>query len=111
MYDIAIIGSGPAGVSAALNLKVLGKNFIWFSSRAVSKKVEKAELIKNYPGLPDVTGGELAASLKTHFEKMDIPLTEEVVTGIYDTGGKFTLLAKDKQYEAQAVILRLDAEA
>ena len=65
MYDIAIIGSGPAGVSAALNLKVLGKNFVWFSSRAVSKKVEKAELIKNYPGLPDVTGGELAASLKT----------------------------------------------
>ncbi len=111
MYDIAIIGSGPAGVSAALNLKVLGKNFIWFSSRAVSKKVEKAELIKNYPGLPDVTGGELAASLKTHFEKMDIPLTEEVVTGIYDTGGKFTLLAKDKQYEAQAVILCLGVES
>ena len=60
MYDIAIIGSGPAGVSAALNLKVLGKNFIWLSSRTVSKKVQQAEIIKNYPGLPDVTGSELA---------------------------------------------------
>ncbi|MDE6104217.1 MAG: thioredoxin reductase, partial [Clostridia bacterium] len=60
MYDVAIIGSGPAGISAAVNLKILGKNFIWFSSRLSSKKVERAELVKNYLGLPNVTGGELA---------------------------------------------------
>lgn len=111
MYDIAIIGGGPAGVSAAINLKVLGKNFIWFSSRTVSKKVERAELIKNYPGLPDITGGELGWTLLNHVEGMNISMTEEVVTGIYDTGGKFTLLAKDKEYEAKAVILCLGVEA
>ena len=53
MYEIAIIGGGPAGVSAAINAKILNKDFIWFSSRAVSAKLERAELIKNYPGLPD----------------------------------------------------------
>ena len=49
MYDIAVIGSGPAGISAVINLKILGKNFIWFSSRKVSKKVSQAQLVKNYP--------------------------------------------------------------
>lgn len=111
MYDIAIIGSGPAGISAAINLKVLEKNFIWFSSRAVSKKVSRAELIKNYPGLPDITGKELSWTFQNHYEGMGIKLCEDVVTGVYETGGKFTLLAQDKQYEAKSVILCLGVEA
>ena len=105
MYDVAIIGSGPAGISAAINLKVLGKNFIWLSSRAVSKKVGQAPHIKNYPGLPDVTGGELAWTFQNHVDSMNIKLEEKVVTGVYDTDGKFTLLAGDEQYEAKTVIL------
>ena len=105
MYDIAIIGSGPAGISCALNLKALGKNFIWFSSRASSKKVERAELIKNYPGLPDITGAELAWTFQNHIDAMNIKIREEVVTGVYDTGDNFTLLAGNEQYEARAVIL------
>ncbi|MDE6868324.1 MAG: NAD(P)/FAD-dependent oxidoreductase [Clostridia bacterium] len=105
MYDVAIIGSGPAGISAAINLKILNKNFIWLSSRAVSKKVGQAPMIKNYPGLPDVTGGELAWTFQNHIERMNIKLEEKVVTGVYDTGGKFTLLAGEEQYEAKTVII------
>ena len=110
MYDVAIIGSGPAGISAAINLKVLGKNFIWLSSRAVSKKVGQAPLIKNYPGLPDVTGGELAWTCQNHIDSMNIKICEKVVTGVYDTDGKFTLLAGEDQYEAKTVILCSGAE-
>ncbi len=110
MYDIAIIGGGPAGVSAAINAKVLGKNFIWLSSRATSKKVGQAELIKNYPGLPDITGNELAWTLKNHTESMGIEIKEEVVTGVYETGGKFSLLAGKETYDAKTVILCLGVE-
>ncbi len=110
MYDIAIIGSGPAGVSAAINAKLLNKNFIWLASRAVSKKVEKAALIKNYPGLPQVTGGELAWTLKNHAESMGIEIKEEVVTGVYETGGKFSLLTTGESIEAKCVILCLGVE-
>ncbi len=110
MYDVAIIGSGPAGISAAINLKVLGKNFIWLSNRAVSKKVGQAPLIKNYPGLPDVTGGELAWTFQNHIDSMNIKICEKVVTGVYDTDGKFILLAGEEQYEAKTVILCSGAE-
>lgn len=104
-YDIAIIGSGPAGVSAVLNAAVLQKKFIWFGSRSVSEKVGRAELIKNYPGLPDVTGGELGWTFKNHTESMGIELVEKVVTGVYDTGGKFTILAGEDSFDTKTVVL------
>lgn len=111
MYDIAIIGAGPAGVSAAINAKILNKSYIWLASRPVSKKVERAELIKNYPGLPDVTGEQLAFVFKHHAESMGIQLTEGVVTGVYDLGGRFALLADNRDFEARTVILCLGVEA
>ncbi|MDE5721587.1 MAG: NAD(P)/FAD-dependent oxidoreductase [Clostridia bacterium] len=111
MYDVAIIGSGPAGISAAVNLKILGKNFIWFSSRASSKKVERAELVKNYLGLPNVTGGELAWTFQNHFEGMNIKLNEKLVTGVYQTEGHFTLLAENENYLSKSVILCTGVQA
>ncbi|MCD8323561.1 MAG: FAD-binding protein [Clostridiales bacterium] len=59
MYDTAIIGSGPAGLSAALNLKLHEKNVIWFGAKDLSVKVEKSEKIANYPGIPMVSGADL----------------------------------------------------
>ena len=65
MYDLMIIGSGPAGISAALTAKARNLNFIWFGSRALSTKIEKAEKIMNYPGLPAFeTYDELMAAIK-----------------------------------------------
>lgn len=110
MYDIAIIGSGPAGVSAAINAKQLNKNFIWLASREVSKKVEKAEIVKNYPGLPRVTGSELGWTLKNHAESMGIEMVQQVVTGVYQTDGGFTLLTTGESFEAKCVILCLGVQ-
>jgi thioredoxin reductase (NADPH) len=65
MFDIAIIGTGPAGLSAALTLTSLGKNFIWFGNRNFSEKIRKAEMIRNFPGLSSVSGEEM----KNAFDK------------------------------------------
>lgn len=105
IYDSIIIGTGPAGVSAALNLKILGKNFVWLGSGATSKKVEAAELIRNYPGLPDVSGGELAAAFKNHAQKMGIEAKKEVVTAIYDLGGRYAVQAGSETFESKTIIL------
>ncbi|MDE7440461.1 MAG: NAD(P)/FAD-dependent oxidoreductase [Clostridia bacterium] len=108
MYDCIIIGGGPAGVSSAINLKLLGKSFLWFSS--APKKVERAELIKNYPAFPSITGKELNEAFQKHIESLGIEMREEVVTGVYETDGHFTLLVQDKQYTAKTVILCLGVE-
>lgn len=110
-YDAAIIGGGPAGVSAAINLKLLDKKFIWFGESNLSTKGGKAENINNYPGLYGVTGKQLMWAFKNHTELMHISIRDEVITGVYGKGGAFILLAKDKQYEAKTVILCVGAEA
>ena len=102
MYDCAIIGGGPAGVSAALNLKLLGKNFIWLSTHTVSHKAALAEKIKNYPGLPDVSGDGLVRALLSHAQAMGINPVEKFVSGV---DGSFTLTAGNDNYEARTVIL------
>ena len=55
-YDIAIVGTGPAGLSAAVTAKLRNKNVILFGSSNLSEKVEKAHEIKNYLGIPSVKG-------------------------------------------------------
>lgn len=111
VYDIAIIGSGPAGVSAVINAKILNKSYIWLSAKSSSDKVSKAELIKNYPGLPSVTGAELNWTFKNHCDAMYIENTQGIVTGVYETGDKFTLLVGNKDYEAKTVILCLGVQS
>ncbi len=104
-YDIAIIGSGPAGLSAALNAKIRNKNFILFGNSKLSLKVEKAHLIQNYLGLPGVTGADLGEYYKKHLSEMNIEITEKKVTAIYKMGETFSILANNEVYEAKSVII------
>lgn len=110
MFDVAIIGSGPAGISAAINCKIRNKSIVLFGQNELSHKVEISKKINNYPGLPNISGKELNAKMREHLDSMGIEITEERITGIYNMKGKFTLLANRKMFEASSVILCLGAE-
>lgn len=110
MFDVAIIGSGPAGISSAINCKIRNKSIVLFGQNELSHKVEISEKINNYPGLPNISGKELNAKMREHLDSMGIEITEERITGIYNMKGKFTLLANRKMFEARSVILCLGAE-
>ena len=86
--DIAIIGTGPAGVSAAITAKVRGKTVLLFGSRELSSKLTKAHKIQNYPGLPDIDGAQLAQAFKKHLDVLEIPITEKQVTAVGVKGGR-----------------------
>lgn len=105
MYDVAVIGNGAAGISAAINLKLLDKKFIWFSCGSVSEKTSLAPNIQNYVGLYNVTGAQLAFAMQNHYESMGLEPINRMVTGVYETGEHFTLLAQNESYEARAVII------
>lgn len=104
-FDIAIIGSGPAGVSAALTASLRGKPPLLFGSRTLSDKITKAQRIQNYPGLPDVTGPQLRDALLHHLDVMGVPITEARVNAVYAMGDYFAIQTAAGTYEAAAVIL------
>ena len=112
MVDCIIIGSGLAGISAALTLQANRKEFLIFGSKALSEKIEKAEKIHNYPGLPDVSGKVFSEALKAQLESAEIEIKEEKVAGVYALKSGFTVLTQEgKQYESRAVILACGVES
>jgi len=104
-YDCIIIGSGPAGLSAAINLKTYNKNFLWFGNAQLSEKVQKAELVTNYPGLHGVTGKELAEAFLKHKESLKLEITDKIVNSIYDMGGYYNVMAENQFFETESIIL------
>ena len=109
MYDVAIIGSGPAAISAALTLKLHNKSIIWFGSKKLSPKVEKSEKIANYPGVPMVTGPELNRLYREQIEAMGLEITEQQVTKISASRKGFMVLGGSDIYEAKTVLLATGA--
>lgn len=111
MFDTAIIGTGPAGVSAALTLKALKKDIILFGSGQLSQKIRAAEEIRNYPGLPMVSGMRMAETFARQLEAMEIPVTEKTVTGVYNMGSYYGILCNQELFEAKTVILCTGVES
>lgn len=105
MYDTAIIGTGPAGMSAAINLKLHNKDIIWFGAQELSDKVRKSEKIANYPGMGFVTGQELNQRMEAHREEMELAITDRMVTNITKTKKGYMLLAENEIYEAKTLLL------
>lgn len=112
MIDCIIIGSGPAGISAALTLKSNGKNFLFFGSSSLSEKIEKAESIRNYPGFLGVTGKAFATDLKKQLQESEVEIKEEKVAGVYALKEKFLVTTQEgNTYESRAVILACGVES
>ena len=104
-YDIAIIGKGPAGLSAALTAKVRNKSILLIGSKNSSVKVEKAHEIQNYLGLPKIAGADMQKAFLDHVASMDIEITEGRVSTVYAMGDYYSLQVGEEMVEASSVIL------
>lgn len=112
MIDCMIIGSGLAGISAALTLKANGKSVELFGSKELSEKILKAENIRNYPGLSSVSGKAFCAALQNQLKEAGIEVKQEKVSGVYALNGKFGVATQEGgYYESKSVILACGVES
>ena len=111
MTDCIIIGSGVAGISAALTLQANRKSFMIFGSVELSEKIKKAETVHNYPGLADINGQAFVEVLQAQLSKAEIAIKEEKVSGVYALNGKFGVATQEGgYYESTSVILACGVE-
>ncbi|MBQ6239978.1 MAG: NAD(P)/FAD-dependent oxidoreductase [Firmicutes bacterium] len=106
-YDVAVIGTGPGGVSAAITAKIRNKSVLLLGSPDLTGKLVKGHKILNYPGLPEVTGDELTDALKKHLESLDITITEDRIASVLAMDDYFMMLGSrnDMPYEATSIII------
>lgn len=107
MYDVIIIGAGPAGISASLYLKRAKLNVLIISKGYGA--LEKASKIENYYGLKEnVNGKELFEIGINQAKKLDIEIIEDEVTDIL-LEENFTVVTTNREYKAKKVILATGA--
>lgn len=104
-FDIAIIGCGPAGLSAAVNGAIRKKKIAIFGTDFCTPKLNHAPHIDNYLGLHNITGEELREKFLNHVKAMGLEINENRVTGIYSDENGFTLQSRDQFYKASTIVL------
>lgn len=106
IYDVLIIGSGPAALSAAINARIRNKTVAVLSKEHGSYKVTKAPWIENYLGFEKITGRELMEKFSEHASSSGAVFVNENVVGIYDMNGSFGILTTDAAIiNAKAVVI------
>lgn len=104
VYDIAIVGGGPAGLSAVVTARVRGKSVVLFESGGFSDKLRKAERIDNYLGFQTISGTDLMDTLVAQALTYEPTIVNERVQSIFQ-GEPFTILTEEGVYTAHSVIL------
>lgn len=105
MYDIAIIGGGPAGLSAAINGAQRGKNVVVFSGNLKNSYLFKAEKITNYLGFEGLSGAEMLHTMVHHANKMGVEITEKQVSKVMSFGDSFMMDVNGDVIQSKSIVV------
>ena len=105
MYDIAVIGGGPAGLSAAIQARARNKSVLVVSGDDRDNPLYKTSRIDNYLGFYNVTGPELLKRFRTHAGQMGVERRDGRVLNLLAVGGAYYLSIGSEVEQARAVVL------
>ncbi|MFV0313558.1 MAG: NAD(P)/FAD-dependent oxidoreductase [Anaerotignum sp.] len=105
MLDVAIIGGGPAALSAALNCRQRNKTVCIFGRNIESSLLFSAEEVDNYLGMPNLSGEDMLNQFHAHAVKNGVEFNECRVTQILNMGEHYMINAENNFFEAKAIIL------
>ena len=104
-FDIVIIGSGIAGISASIYLKRANANFVLLEGNLAGGMLNQLKGVENYPAMPNTTGADILISLMDQLIFNEIPVTYGNVQTILKEGDGFEVVTDVESYDAKAVIV------
>jgi len=110
MYDIIVVGDGPAGLTAALYAKRAGKSVLLLERESIGGQIVYSPLVENYPALPHVSGSDLANRMYEQVEAMGVEIVSEEVSAIAQTAQGFRLTTDFGVKEGKALILAVGVQ-
>ena len=110
IYDVIIIGAGPAGLTAGIYGKRAGLSTLILDTSSISGgQILNTYEIDNYPGFPGASGEGLAEAMKNHCEKLGVEFARGKVSSIIDKGDTKELVTKKATFTARSVIIATGA--
>jgi len=105
IYDVAVIGCGPAGLSAAINVKVRNRDVIVLGAEVCSPPLDKAPRIDNYLGFAGIPGAMLRDKFLEHATSMGIEIRRNKVDAVIPDGDVFFITTREETILAQTVVM------
>lgn len=107
MYDILIVGAGPAGMTAAIYGQRGGKNTIVFDKLSYGGQVINTAEVANYPGMPNMTGLDFADKTYNQMKNLGAEMSYEEISEIRDADKpiKTVVTSSGKEYECKTIII------
>ena len=104
-YDVIVIGGGPAGLSAAVNVRARGRSVLVVSNPMEENPLWKAERVDNYLGLPGMSGAELLKTFRAHAERSGAQFREGRVLNAMPMGSDWYVSIGSDVESAKAIVL------
>ena len=110
MYDIIVIGAGPAGLTAGVFARRASKKVLILEAMTYGGQIVQAEKIENYPACPNISGVEFATNLYNQVKELGAEFKFERAININDLGDTKEVVTNNNTYTAKTVILATGAE-
>ena len=112
IYDLAILGGGPAGITAAIYASRARLNTIWIDKNfAPGGQITATYEVDNYPGMPGISGMDLGEAFGEHARKLGLEPRREKILSLENISGDIkTIHTKKNEYQARTIILAFGAE-
>lgn len=105
VYDVIIIGGGPAGLAAGIYAKRGMLNALLIEKVGIGGQIMKTHLLENYPGFPEISGMELMQKMEEHVKKFELEIKFTEVQEIRDGGDIKTVVTLEGELETKTVII------
>lgn len=109
MYDLIIIGGGPAGLTAGIYAMRFGLNTLILERSEISGQIVLADIVENYPGFPSISGLELMEKFKSHAQETGVETKITEVLSVRAEGDKKIVSTDSGDFESRAVIIATGA--